>query len=80
PLILRLRSDIPIELYKSYKPVKAMSECLVFQLIQAFLSAKCVLSGMNAEKIINVDKTLRDEAFPCLSKGGIFHEKSIKLV
>ena len=57
-----------------------MNQCPVFQLIQASLSAKCALSEMNAEKVINVGKTLRNEAFPYLSKGGIFYEKSIKLV
>ena len=38
-------------------------QCPVFQLIQAFLSAKCVLSGMNAEKVIKVSETLRNEVF-----------------
>jgi hypothetical protein len=36
--------------------VKIASKCPVFQLIQAFLSVKCVLSEMNAEKVINVEK------------------------
>ncbi len=44
-----------------------VKQCPVFQVIQAFLGAKCALSEMNAEKVINIEKTLRDERLSRLS-------------